>query len=348
MLAPKVSNPIHINRSSVQKFSKVLATRLSKVIEKIISHEQSAFIQNRQILDGPLMMSEVIDWYKEKNKKLLIFKVDFEKAFDSVNWWYLDFVQSQLGFGSQLRKWIQAFMEGIHIAINEVVQTNIIRGAFVGVVQFNISHFFFADDVVIVTEWSNNHMDNLKQVLYVFHLASGLKINMHKSNVFGVGVPTEDVVAMACGTKLAIHGEQVGFDFKRCKTQGIWDKIVGYINYLHSTRVILHGSFKLKVGDGSNVRFWKDTWLGDAPLEARYNRLFHLDTHPNDSWQWSWCRQSLGGNNNNSLSLLLNDLHGFQLGSGLDFWQWNLDVDCCFTVSGARHHLDDFFLHSLS
>ncbi|GKA93535.1 hypothetical protein Tco_0815521 [Tanacetum coccineum] len=43
-------------------------------------------------------------------------------------------------------------MEGLHIAINEAVQTNLIRGAFVGAAEFNVSHLFFADDVVIVTE----------------------------------------------------------------------------------------------------------------------------------------------------------------------------------------------------
>ncbi|GKC55577.1 putative RNA-directed DNA polymerase, eukaryota, reverse transcriptase zinc-binding domain protein [Tanacetum coccineum] len=88
-------------------------------------------------------------------------------------------------------------MEGLHLAINEAIQTNLIRGAVVGAAEFNGYHFFFADDVVIVTEWTNHDMDNLKRVLHVFHLASGLKINMHKSNVFGVGVPREDVVAMA-------------------------------------------------------------------------------------------------------------------------------------------------------
>ena len=72
----------------------------------------------------------------------------------------------------------------------------------------------------------------------------------------------------------AIHGDQAGFDFKACKTQGVWDKIVGSINHLHSSGVIPHGSFKIKVGDGSNVQFWMDTWLGDVPLEVRYNRLF--------------------------------------------------------------------------
>ncbi|GJY09334.1 hypothetical protein Tco_0377519 [Tanacetum coccineum] len=61
------------------------ANRLSKVIDSVISHEQSAFIAGRQILDGPLILSEVIDWYKKRKKKMLLFKVDFKKAFDSTN-----------------------------------------------------------------------------------------------------------------------------------------------------------------------------------------------------------------------------------------------------------------------
>ncbi|GKE74717.1 RNA-directed DNA polymerase, eukaryota, reverse transcriptase zinc-binding domain protein, partial [Tanacetum coccineum] len=69
----------------------VLSNWLSKVIDKIVSKEQSTFIKGRQILDGPLILSEVIHWFRQKKKKMLIFKVDFEKAFDSVSWKYLDF-----------------------------------------------------------------------------------------------------------------------------------------------------------------------------------------------------------------------------------------------------------------
>ncbi|GJY58216.1 RNA-directed DNA polymerase, eukaryota, partial [Tanacetum coccineum] len=53
-----------------------------KVIVNIVSHEKSAFIAGHQILDGPLILSENVDWFQKKKKKLLIFKVDFEKAFD--------------------------------------------------------------------------------------------------------------------------------------------------------------------------------------------------------------------------------------------------------------------------
>ncbi|GKB54245.1 hypothetical protein Tco_0904998 [Tanacetum coccineum] len=49
----------------------------------VINHEQYAFISSLQILDGPLILSEVIDWYKKRKKNMTWCKVDFEKAFDS-------------------------------------------------------------------------------------------------------------------------------------------------------------------------------------------------------------------------------------------------------------------------
>ncbi|GKB60050.1 putative RNA-directed DNA polymerase, eukaryota, reverse transcriptase zinc-binding domain protein [Tanacetum coccineum] len=103
-LIPKVSNPIFIKDFRpisligihYKIITKILANQLSKVIDKIVSIEQSAFILRRQILDGPLILSEVIEWFKKRRGKMLIFKVDFEKAFDSVSWKYLDFVLHSL------------------------------------------------------------------------------------------------------------------------------------------------------------------------------------------------------------------------------------------------------------
>ncbi|GKE27191.1 RNA-directed DNA polymerase, eukaryota, reverse transcriptase zinc-binding domain protein, partial [Tanacetum coccineum] len=110
-LISKVSNPIYIKDFHLislidihyKIIAKILANRLSKVIDKIVSKEQSAFIVGRKILDGPLILSEVIDWFKKIKKKMLIFKVDFKKAFDSVSWKYLDFVLLSIGFGSKWR-----------------------------------------------------------------------------------------------------------------------------------------------------------------------------------------------------------------------------------------------------
>nr|GEW01875.1 RNA-directed DNA polymerase, eukaryota, reverse transcriptase zinc-binding domain protein [Tanacetum cinerariifolium] len=65
----KISNPINIKVFLLisligihcKIIAKILAIRLSKAVKKIISHEQSAFISGHQILDGPFMLSEVID-----------------------------------------------------------------------------------------------------------------------------------------------------------------------------------------------------------------------------------------------------------------------------------------------
>nr|GEW04786.1 RNA-directed DNA polymerase, eukaryota [Tanacetum cinerariifolium] len=52
-----------------------------------------------------------------------------------------------------------------------------------------ISHLFYADEAVFLGEWSDSNMDNIVKILKCFFLGSGLKINIQKSQVLGVGVP---------------------------------------------------------------------------------------------------------------------------------------------------------------
>ncbi|GJU76062.1 RNA-directed DNA polymerase, eukaryota, reverse transcriptase zinc-binding domain protein [Tanacetum coccineum] len=161
-------------------------------------------------------------------------KVDFEKDFDSVSWKYLDFVLLNFGFGSKWRSWIRAclsssqasvlvngsltsefsikrglrqgdplfpflfilVMEGFHNALSTAVSSGLIRGVKFGSPEVTISHLFYADDVIITTEWNANDLDNIIRVLQVFYLASGLKINILKSNIYGIGVSDVDVSSM--------------------------------------------------------------------------------------------------------------------------------------------------------
>nr|GFA53083.1 RNA-directed DNA polymerase, eukaryota, reverse transcriptase zinc-binding domain protein [Tanacetum cinerariifolium] len=64
--------------------AKILTNRLVGVLGDIVSEVQSEFIVEWQILDGPFILNEVLQWCKIKKKKSIIFKVDFEKAYDSV------------------------------------------------------------------------------------------------------------------------------------------------------------------------------------------------------------------------------------------------------------------------
>nr|GFA60888.1 RNA-directed DNA polymerase, eukaryota, reverse transcriptase zinc-binding domain protein [Tanacetum cinerariifolium] len=86
--------------------AKLLTNRLVTVMSDLVNEVQSTFIVNRQILDGPFMLNEIIHWCKSKKKQTMIFKVDFEKAFDSFRLDSLDDVMTNFGFGTRWRDWI--------------------------------------------------------------------------------------------------------------------------------------------------------------------------------------------------------------------------------------------------
>nr|GEW85888.1 hypothetical protein [Tanacetum cinerariifolium] len=133
--------------------AKVLANRLSKVIDNVVSKEQSAFISGRQILDGLLSLVRL--------------------------------------------------SSGLHGVMSNTVNSGLIRDIKLGSSDITLSHLFYADDVVITSEWNSGDLDNVIWVLHVFHLASGLKINIHKSNIYDIGVSNEEVSSMASRTGCA-------------------------------------------------------------------------------------------------------------------------------------------------
>ncbi|GJX23303.1 reverse transcriptase domain, reverse transcriptase zinc-binding domain protein [Tanacetum coccineum] len=88
-------------------------------------------------------------------------------------------------------------MEGLHMALSEASHSGLFHGIKVGSSNITLLHIFYADDVIITTDWNHRDMDNIIRVLQVFYLGSGLKINIHKSNVYGVGVSDNKVHSMA-------------------------------------------------------------------------------------------------------------------------------------------------------
>jgi hypothetical protein len=66
-------------------FTKVLAIRLMEVAEDIISRTQTAFIKDRFILEGVLVLHKVVHELRIRKQKGIIMKHDFKKAYDKVN-----------------------------------------------------------------------------------------------------------------------------------------------------------------------------------------------------------------------------------------------------------------------
>ena len=98
--------PINLLRGLYKLLAKVLANRLKKVLNKVVSTIQNAFVRGRQILDASLIANEVIDYWHKRKEKGVICKLDIEKAYDSINWNFLMKVLHKMGFGSLWMEWI--------------------------------------------------------------------------------------------------------------------------------------------------------------------------------------------------------------------------------------------------
>ena len=205
---------------------KVLANRLRGVLDEVIGPNQFSFIKGRQILDCSLVANEVIDEIKRKKIGGLILKVDFEKAYDSVDWLFLEAIMAKMGFGERWRKWIMACIstaslsvlingtpsrqfksnkglrqgcplspllfnivaEALSSLIYSAVSLNLFKGIKVGIEEVMISHLHFADDTIIFCESDIGQISNVKRVLRCFQVMSGLNINFLKSCIFGINV----------------------------------------------------------------------------------------------------------------------------------------------------------------
>lgn len=69
--------------------AKVLACRMKTVVGKVIGDAQSDFTKGLSILDGVVVLNEIVEDARKSKSKTLLFKVDFAKAYDSIDWEYL-------------------------------------------------------------------------------------------------------------------------------------------------------------------------------------------------------------------------------------------------------------------
>ena len=98
--------PISLTTLLYKLIAKVLAERLKQVMPRIIAPTQSAFIGERQIMDPALIANEVVEEYRAKKKKGWILKLDMEKAFDRVDWQFLEKVLRGKNFNQKWITWI--------------------------------------------------------------------------------------------------------------------------------------------------------------------------------------------------------------------------------------------------
>ena len=211
--------PISLLNTDYKVLTNVLSHRMQVVLPSIISMDQSAYIKTRNICVNIRSIYDVIGHtLKEKNSSLIAF-LDFEKAFDKLNWNFLDKTLHKTGFGESFRKWIKIIytdaesciinngVTSTYFKINngvrqgcplsallfilavEVLAVAIrsdpkINGVKIGDKTFKISQL--ADDTTLFLK----DIDSLKYVLSIlknFEKLSSLKLNMTKTEIMQIG-----------------------------------------------------------------------------------------------------------------------------------------------------------------
>jgi len=92
------------------------------VADHLISPTQTAFVRGRNILEGVVILQETIHELHCRNQSGVIFKIDFEKAYDKVRWDFLMPTLRMKGFSLKWIGWIKSFISGRSIAINVNVE----------------------------------------------------------------------------------------------------------------------------------------------------------------------------------------------------------------------------------
>ncbi|XP_019442350.1 PREDICTED: uncharacterized protein LOC109347073 [Lupinus angustifolius] len=275
-------------------------------------------------MDGVVIANEIIDKAKKnKDEECFIFKVDFEKAYDS----------------------------GLAGIMRSAVAKRLFRGYEVGKDKVLITHLQYADDTLLIGANSTNNIMVLKSILKCFELASGLRINFHKSQFIGIN-SDEDFVQMAVHKMFCCVGSvpfkflgiPVGANPKRIATwwRLLFESHARWVRVIRSRYVARMGgsggfsnpkcfkrgsswwrdlgclgnrlfgvhngwfteSVRRRTGDGESIVFWRDLWVGEVCLFNRFHRLFQialdkdacisfLGEWRDGSWLWSliWRRR---------------------------------------------------------
>ena len=177
---------------------------------------QTGFVPNRCILDNIFLAFEAIKWTLESKQELSMILLDFEKAYDRVNWTFLKQVMEKMGFDST---WIHQVMSlNLNATASVIVngeqsknfrlQRSVRQGCPLAPYMFlltmdvlgqmlqhpecqvqglrlpddiTITNQMFADDTLLFLDGTRDNLDRALQVINRFGAASGAKLNLHKS-----------------------------------------------------------------------------------------------------------------------------------------------------------------------
>ena len=93
--------------------TKTFAERIKHVLPSIISSNQTGYVKERSIQDSIRLVQDLIHYLDINNLPGLLLTIDFQKAFDSINWTFLIKSLEHFDFGKEFIAWIKLFYTDI-------------------------------------------------------------------------------------------------------------------------------------------------------------------------------------------------------------------------------------------
>ncbi len=228
--------PISLLNVDYKLCAKVLANRIKNVLPKLIDSDQTGFMKNRYIGENIRLVLDTIRYTGKKDIPGVLMFLDYEKAFDRLEWSFVNKALEYFKFGPQYINWISTLYNNISSCIinNGHVSTffEVSRGVRQGcplspylfilaaelmaiairmsdditgikINDLEVKISAYADDTTLFLDGSEKSVLSTFKILDSFCMASGMKINFDKSEAMKLGPLRDDFNVKPIGRGLS-------------------------------------------------------------------------------------------------------------------------------------------------
>ena len=211
--------PISLLNTDYKILTKAIAKRLEKVLPKVINPDQTGYIKNRYIGENIRLISDIMTYTEEQNIPGIALFIDFKKAFDTIEWDFINCCLKAFNFGPDIQNWVKIlynnvsscivnngfaseffplergvrqgcplsgllFVIGIELLARAIKNDDNIKGINVGEKVIKVS--LYADDTTVFVQ-DLDSVAHLLTLLQKFKNLSGLEINTTKTEGMWLG-----------------------------------------------------------------------------------------------------------------------------------------------------------------
>ncbi|GJZ85929.1 RNA-directed DNA polymerase, eukaryota [Tanacetum coccineum] len=332
--------PISLIGSLYKIIAKILANRLVMVLGDLVSEVQSAFIANRQILDGPFILNELIQWCKSKKKVT----------------YSLQGKESIKAWDQQDLKWIES---NIIIIVHALDCFHKASGLRMNLQKSKLLGIAVEDEKVsraamkmgccaLKTPFSYLSIKKLK-TLSIGGRLTVLKSVLGSTPIYYMSmfkVPSQVLKCLEDIRRQFFNGA----DPKEKKTSWVkWSRVLASKDK-GGLGMDLLSFMKKKVGDGQDTFFWEEVWMGDMTFKSRFPRVYALESDKkitvaakmnHNVLGFSLRRAPRDGVEMEQLRDMIAILEGVKLPAMHNRWIWSLVGSGEFSVASTRKFIDD-------